>query len=459
MRYPPSAASARLLKQLADFNPSGSGDSSRNALLPNEHDAKERGEAWRLPEGGCPADLMGAPASGHPDGEAADGVLGERCDESVERYASSDGVGSSDSHLPLGKEGTLGSSDRHPQYDGRTYDRRSSHAGRGDESRVYGDSRPYAPLGGGAMDVGGGFGGGGFGGGAFGDDDGDDGGGGGPSLCTLRRDVSLNAVDALRVMGTLGGAANGGMRPPSLGSVRSTCEPNGAPSSLADSPERRGGGGSLRGLGGPSIGSLDEADASPLFVLDASAIADPHSLESLDGEPHAALRASRTVSLDSTRLGLGGRPRSLDHSLDGGSGSASREEVMMIHQAHEESLVSALGGAGGAIHLGGDDMLVSSGAREAPEAADPAHMSAADVEMTDVDVGADLSADAERDAERSSAATGADEAAGGAGGGVLDPSSALDVDGDDAYACAAPKGDGADAPTLPDACGRADVVA
>ena len=58
VRYPQSAASARLLKQLADFNPSGSGDATRNALLPNEHDAKERGEQWRLTPGGCPADLV-----------------------------------------------------------------------------------------------------------------------------------------------------------------------------------------------------------------------------------------------------------------------------------------------------------------------------------------------------------------------------------------------------------------
>ena len=58
VRFPPSAASG-LLKQLADFNPSGSGDFAKNALLPNEHDAKERGETWRLPEG-VAADMLAA---------------------------------------------------------------------------------------------------------------------------------------------------------------------------------------------------------------------------------------------------------------------------------------------------------------------------------------------------------------------------------------------------------------
>eukprot|EP00966_Prymnesium_polylepis_P028332 655589-Prymnesium_polylepis.2 len=48
MKFPQSAASARLLKQLADFNPSGKEDSAPNVLLPNEHEAKERGTSWRL---------------------------------------------------------------------------------------------------------------------------------------------------------------------------------------------------------------------------------------------------------------------------------------------------------------------------------------------------------------------------------------------------------------------------
>ena len=79
VKFPPSAASARLLKQLADFNPSGSGDSARNALLPNEHDAKERGEAWRLPEGGCPADLLRA-AQQHAEAEGR----GEGCPDGAD---------------------------------------------------------------------------------------------------------------------------------------------------------------------------------------------------------------------------------------------------------------------------------------------------------------------------------------------------------------------------------------
>ena len=88
VRYPPSAASARLLKQLADFNPSGKDDSARNALLPNEHDAKERGEQWRLPEGGCPADLLraqqeaakaaGGNGTGGVTGSAGGGQLGDK---------------------------------------------------------------------------------------------------------------------------------------------------------------------------------------------------------------------------------------------------------------------------------------------------------------------------------------------------------------------------------------------
>ena len=41
-----SAASVRLLKQLADFNPSGKEDSAPNVLLPNEGDARERGTRW-----------------------------------------------------------------------------------------------------------------------------------------------------------------------------------------------------------------------------------------------------------------------------------------------------------------------------------------------------------------------------------------------------------------------------
>ena len=77
VKFPPSAASARLLRQLADFNPSGKEDSAPNVLLPNEHDAKERGESWRLPE----TDLLAAAnafrvhsANGdHPTGEHSDG--------------------------------------------------------------------------------------------------------------------------------------------------------------------------------------------------------------------------------------------------------------------------------------------------------------------------------------------------------------------------------------------------
>lgn len=37
-------------------------------LLPNEHDAKERGEKWELPEGGCPADLLAAAERYKADG-------------------------------------------------------------------------------------------------------------------------------------------------------------------------------------------------------------------------------------------------------------------------------------------------------------------------------------------------------------------------------------------------------
>jgi len=36
----------RLLKQLADFNPSGSGDSAPNVLLPNEKMARHMGSTW-----------------------------------------------------------------------------------------------------------------------------------------------------------------------------------------------------------------------------------------------------------------------------------------------------------------------------------------------------------------------------------------------------------------------------
>ena len=36
------------MRQLADFNPSGKEDSAPNVLLPNEHEARERGTSWRL---------------------------------------------------------------------------------------------------------------------------------------------------------------------------------------------------------------------------------------------------------------------------------------------------------------------------------------------------------------------------------------------------------------------------
>ena len=47
MRFPQSASSQRLLKQLADFNPSGKDDSAPNVLLPNERSSRERGSSWR----------------------------------------------------------------------------------------------------------------------------------------------------------------------------------------------------------------------------------------------------------------------------------------------------------------------------------------------------------------------------------------------------------------------------
>jgi len=42
-----TAASQRLLKQLADFNPSGKDDSAPNVLLPNERTTRDRGSSWR----------------------------------------------------------------------------------------------------------------------------------------------------------------------------------------------------------------------------------------------------------------------------------------------------------------------------------------------------------------------------------------------------------------------------
>jgi len=59
MKFPQSAASARLLKQLADFNPSGKDDSAPNVLLPNEHEAKERGISWRLQTDGDGSMMLG----------------------------------------------------------------------------------------------------------------------------------------------------------------------------------------------------------------------------------------------------------------------------------------------------------------------------------------------------------------------------------------------------------------
>jgi len=59
MKFPQSAASARLLKQLADFNPSGKDDSAPNVLLPNEHEAKERGTSWRLQTDGDGSVMLG----------------------------------------------------------------------------------------------------------------------------------------------------------------------------------------------------------------------------------------------------------------------------------------------------------------------------------------------------------------------------------------------------------------
>lgn len=77
MKFPNSATSARLLKQLADFNPSGKEDSAPNVLLPNEHEAKERGTSWRLTseeEGG----MVGGPSQhmGHsPDMSSEEYVM------------------------------------------------------------------------------------------------------------------------------------------------------------------------------------------------------------------------------------------------------------------------------------------------------------------------------------------------------------------------------------------------
>ena len=235
VRFPPSAASARLLKQLADFNPSGSGDSARNALLPNEHDAKERGEAWRLPEGGCPADLLRA-AEQQAGAEARcehavdrDGDAGAEQGKDVSSVDSLDGNGLSLAH----REGKR----LMPPPDGRL-------------SML--SSKPMLPMpkGGGSWGSGGSS-------------------GSGPGGCDfepavlktagheMRRDISMSAVDALVAMDMRGGSGN-------------------------DSPRRQGGSRSMLGVGGkltnplsipfnfsdsPASGSVDGASPKPLLPM------------------------------------------------------------------------------------------------------------------------------------------------------------------------------------------------
>ena len=78
---PNSAASQRLLKQLADFNPPGKEDSAPNVLLPNQRDA--RGSSWRLPTSaddrpvdGAPLDADGAMAPAAPGMVRSASIMG-----------------------------------------------------------------------------------------------------------------------------------------------------------------------------------------------------------------------------------------------------------------------------------------------------------------------------------------------------------------------------------------------
>jgi len=87
----PNTSAKRLLKQLADFNPSGNQDSAANVLLPNEKESRRRGSSWSLqfsacgttadeegpppdgaslPGGAVASEGGGAPGGGYPPGEA-----------------------------------------------------------------------------------------------------------------------------------------------------------------------------------------------------------------------------------------------------------------------------------------------------------------------------------------------------------------------------------------------------
>ena len=342
VRYPPSAASARLLKQLADFNPSGKDDAARNALLPNEHDAKERGEQWRLPEGGCPADLLRAQQEAAKAAAAASGSSGGGGGPA--NWSSTSGRGglsdfaqdfyaSHQSGLPMTKSAST------VRGAGALLALDDNDGLGGSGGRLQHDSLG-APLGGA---LGGALGGGLASlGGALGDStfhdamlmpppsslpsspkastsSGNDNRGqkrpllgpDGASLVggtDLRRDASLNAIDALSIMGGFGsGPATHGQSP--LSSPKQMRGGGGGGSGVARRTSRESSDGGYGPGGGVSSG--DQVNA--MHLLDESSLNGSENAEDAAGGAHLA---SRLSSFDSSKLGelsdKGDPTRSLD---------------------------------------------------------------------------------------------------------------------------------------------------